>query len=472
MKGLFCANFAFDRNGWKACKSVWCGTCYTPPENVKFYKHEIVDEGGFHWVRIKDMNRHCSARDGDNLVTPFQCDTCVFRNLQGRNPSSHDQLLLECIRQANLDALWGRETATVSATLRSVTQTIKALQQVQVRPPYPPLGPFPTSDTMGYAVAIAMLLKSRERGRYAEYQQFESIRKLRAGYSNVYMASLKGVESLRTVGGDKAKHFLNDCPTHSQWFEKFSKGCLSRMGQVVKQDRAVSLDLMHALMERLECEWSSAEDIRSKKVIASIGAYALIAFCGSFRGPEVFLVDLFGLRKYVEENPRYKDKEYVIIPLMGRFKNELGEMYHLTPLAAKTRSGLEVKKWIGRLVQVRTMENRNHGPAFADSNNGVISYSVYEREILERFQSIQMERSDIIPADVQVLEEYGLSRSFRRGATSEARARGVTGEDVDLTNRWRSFEGARGHRPRLTMRDHYSDIRLMIPALLRFSESL
>jgi hypothetical protein len=83
-----------------------------------------------------------------------------------------------------------------------------------------------------------------------------------------------------------------------------------------------------------------------------------------------------------------------------------------------------------------------------------------------------MERSDIIPADVQVLEEYGLSRSFRRGATSEARARGVTGEDVDLTNRWRSFEGARGHRPRLTMRDHYSDIRLMIPALLRFSGSL
>jgi hypothetical protein len=82
---------------------------------------------------------------------------------------------------------------------------------------------------------------------------------------------------------------------------------------------------------------------------------------------------------------------------MGRFKNELGEMYHLTPLVAKTRSGLEVKKWIGRLVQLRTMENRNHGPAFADSNNGVISYSMYEREILERFQSIQMDRSDIKP---------------------------------------------------------------------------
>ena len=71
-----------------------------------------------------------------------------------------------------------------------------------------------------------------------------------------------------------------------------------------------------------------------------------------------------------------------------------------------------------------------------------------------------------------MLEEYGLSRSFRRGATSEARARGVKAEDVDLSNRWRNFESAKGHRPRLAMRDHYSDIRLLIPALLRFSEGL
>jgi hypothetical protein len=65
---------------------------------------------------------------------------------------------------------------------------------------------------------------------------------------------------------------------------------------------------------------------------------------------------------------------------MGRFKNELGKIYHLMPLAAKTKSGLEVKKWVERLVQVRTMKDWNHGPAFADSNNGTISYSVYERE--------------------------------------------------------------------------------------------
>lgn len=49
---------------------------------------------------------------------------------------------------------------------------------------------------------------------------------------------------------------------------------------------------------------------------------------------------------------------------------------------------------------------------------------------------------------------------------------GVNSEDIDLANRWRNFESAKGCRPHMAMRDHYSDIRLLIPALLHFSESL
>ncbi len=94
------------------------------------------------------------------MVTPFQCDTCVFHNLHGRNPGVQDLLVMECIRQMNLDALWGRESATVESTLRATRQTIKLLKQVRMEPPYPLLGPFPVADNLGYAVAIAMLLKS------------------------------------------------------------------------------------------------------------------------------------------------------------------------------------------------------------------------------------------------------------------------------------------------------------------------
>jgi hypothetical protein len=186
----------------------------------------------------------------------------------------------------------------------------------------------------------------------------------------------------------------------------------------------------------------------------------------------MFLVDLFGLHKYGREDLKTSGgKTYVIVPLLGRFKNELGDQYHLTPMVAESSSELKIRVWIRRLLDASAAEGRTRGPAFVAPRKEH-PYVWYEREILERLHGIQQNWPDLIPEDVQVLEEYGLSRSFRRGATSEARARGIDRDDIDLTNRWRTFEGAKGKRPRMAMRDHYSDIRLLIPALIRFSEGL
>jgi hypothetical protein len=437
-----------------------------------FYHYKATDEEGFEWTVKKDEGRHGSGRDGDHLITTFQCDLCTFRNLKLRNPSEQDAVLMSCIRQVNLDALWGREVATVGSTKRAVDQMLKIWNELGVEPMLPALGPFPVEDKMGVAVAIAMIMKSRKPGRYADHQQFETIRKLRSGFTNVYLCSKAETEELHTVGGDSAKHSLSKCPTHSLWFERFTKGCLSRMGQIVKQDRAISVEVMLALLGALETELEEAVRPPQRSLLVSLGAFSAIAFCGSFRGQEVFLTDLSGLKKYTQENESPNLAPHVIIPLLGRFKGEIGSRYHLTPMAAKTRSGIDVKVWVERLVEQKALEGRSNGPAFGDSKGNVAQASVYEVEILDRLQMIQNKEPSIIPADILVHEEYGISRSFRRGATSEARARGVAPEDIDLINRWRTFENAKGRRPRQSMRDHYSDIRLMIPALLRFSQAL
>jgi len=350
--------------------------------------------------------------------------------------------------------------------------TNKQLAKVQLPAPFPPLGPLPTIDEFSYSVAIAMLLKYLEPGRYATTQQYETIRKLRAGFSNVYLASVPGLASLRLTGGDKPQQLINDCPTNSFWFERFGRGCLSRMGQIIRQDRAVLFELLHALCSMLELEWEAATHVRDRLAVASLGAFSVIAFCGSFRGPELFLVDLHGLIKYGEEQLISNGIEYVIVPLLGRFKTELGEQYHLTPMVATARSGLQIKMWIQRVLQVKQEAGLSRGPAFVGPTPGSWAYGWYERELLERFQQIQGRKPEIIPPDVAVLEEYGLSRSFRRGATSEAKARGTQPDDVDLANRWHTFKGAKGKRPRLAMRDHYADIHLLIPALIRFSVNM
>jgi len=128
------------------------------------------------------------------------------------NPTPQDGLITTCIQQVNLDALWGHESATVHANTRAIGQLLKQWKILGLPPCLPPLGPHPPVDSFGYAVATGMILKSWDKGHYAAYQQFETIRKLRSGFTNTYMSSLEGATSLHTIGGDPAKHYLSQCP--------------------------------------------------------------------------------------------------------------------------------------------------------------------------------------------------------------------------------------------------------------------
>ena len=381
-----------------------------------------------------------------------------------------DDLLLCCLRRANSDAVWGRESHTVQATLRAMRQLVTQLGLVGVDPKLPPLGPYPVNDGFGIRVAIGMLLKSLSPGRHSStYQQFETIRKLRAGYSNVFMASVQGTQSLRTVGGDRVKHYLTQSPTQSLWFERFSQGCLRRMGQDVRKDWAITLPAMHALHQLLLEEWEQATSEEGREEIATCGAFIMVAFCGSLRGNETFLLDLAGLRKYLQD---LKDENHVIVPLLGRYKGEQHTRFHLMPLAATTDSGLRVREWLTRLVQVRERQGLVRGPAFQDKKGGILNPRLIEGQLMDRLQMVKETQAGIIPADVDCHEHFGISRSFRRGATSVARTRGIKDKYVELINRWRKFEDARGRQPSLPMVEHYSDVQQLIPELVKFSQGL
>jgi hypothetical protein len=455
---------------------VWCGACYTPHPLDRFHVNTPKDEDGFEWLsKPSDAFRYKQARNGDQLITPFQCEWCLFRLLTGTIPNltrREDTFLMCLLRRANLDAFWGRETNTVLANRRNLDQLLRLWYTATLREPcLPSVGPFPTVDVFGVTVAVAMLVKSLEPGRYKDYSQFETMRKLRSAFSNLYHASLEGSTSRVALGQNSSKTFLSACPTHSLWFERFSRGCLLRMGQVVKQDLAISIRVMLALLEVLEQEWRTADE-HKKQSIAIIGAFICIAYAGSFRGNEVFLVDLFGLIKYSQKSLQEGGVKYVIIPLLGRFKGEEGERYHLTPLAYRSDSGINIGVWVERLVWTKQLHKQSHGPAFSDRSGKLISSNWIEMEILDRLHEIQTTNPEIISQDVNVYEDFGISRSFRRGATTQARNKGVQENDIDAMNRWRSTEQAKGRKPRLKMQDHYSDIQQMVPTLLRFSKAL
>jgi hypothetical protein len=141
-------------------------------------------------------------------------------------------------------------------------------------------------------------------------------------------------------------------------------------------------------------------------------------------------------------------------------------------MAARTNSGLEVKVWIQRLVQVRERQGRYQGPTFQDGRGNLVSPSKIEGRLVDQLQAIKESQPGVIPVEVDCAEQFGISRSFRRGATTAARARGVNDRQVELINRWQKVERAKGCHPSLPMIEHYSDIQGMVPEMVKFSQAL
>jgi len=115
---------------------------------------------------------------------------------------------------------------------------------------------------------------------------------------------------------------------------------------------------------------------------------------------------------------------------------------------------------------------RVRGPAFCDRVGEVASSFAYDTGFVERLLVLQAARPELIPVENDLSEQFGVSRSFRRGSTSVARTRGVDDKYVQLINRWRTVESARGRQPTLPMKEHYSGIVILVPAMVKYSLAL
>ena len=142
---------------------------------MKFPIRTPKDEEGFEHVVEGDKDRFKYATDGANGMCPFQCDLCHFRNIQGRDPTPltnpRDLLAMDCIRRANLDAIWAREPTTISRNLGQARKMEELGELLGFTHVVPPMGPYPLQDTFGMKVACCTLLKSLEPGKWEETMQ-------------------------------------------------------------------------------------------------------------------------------------------------------------------------------------------------------------------------------------------------------------------------------------------------------------
>jgi hypothetical protein len=262
-----------------------------------------TDEDGFENVIESDVDRFKCGRDGDNLMIPFQCDLCHFRNIQNRNPDprkyAKDGLALRCIRRANLDSFWSRESSTVSqnaSQARTMEDLGEALGFDSVAPP---MGLFPLKDTFGMKIACVTLMKSLAPGKWEATVQYATARRMRSVFSNLFHASHQG-ESMAVMAYEQQKMFTIPCPTYGYWYQRFNLGLHKRMGDVVRSDFAVTSEIIKALLDVLNEEWEDAISTGARAKIVEMAFVLVAGYCCGLREEEIVKIDLAGLLKYLE----------------------------------------------------------------------------------------------------------------------------------------------------------------------------
>ena len=245
-----------------------------------------------------------------------------------------------------------------------------------------------------------------------------------------------------------------------------------RMGDEVHQDQAIILVVMYKLIEGLDFDFARSKSNEEKGRIADQAVFVLAVFLAVLREEEVFKLVLSEARGYLLEGRNNRIHPHVVLPLRGSFKGGTGENFHFVVVTVWINSRLAIWKWLERGIAFRERRGVVRGYCFTNSKGGMVNAKDLEVDSLNRIARIQQRYPDLIRPGSEVHEEYGLSRSFRRGSKSEVKNRGVSDSDIDRNNRWRKVEKAEARKPKLKMRENYIDMLVSLEIFLRYSQAL
>ena len=490
--GIVCANYGKKRGAFEPCHQAWHARCFVIPKPDPFPRRlqpkskELVgdkdEEEADGWEMSSGEREtfeleYNQARAGDHLLTAFQCDICHFRNIQGRDPllqRHQDRSLMLCIRRASLDAFWGSRPGTVAGHLKEFKTFTRISEELGIDQPFRshPRGPYPLEDSVGMVAAVAMLQRSFHPGRNSTTVQWATCRKIRSCVSNIIHTSPMGSGLASMTDGQKVSHFTAS-PTNHVWFQSFAKGCKNRMGEVILQDQALSIDDLLALLNSLDAKWGKAKaDSNWQELfeIANIGTAIACGYSAGLRGEELGLIRLQRSREKSKLGGKHERKPHMVLALQGRFKGVDGNKWHHIPLAIKTFSGIENERWFSRLIWVYSHYEIDSGPLLRKSpfSHEPARISDLDAFFIDALQETSAKAQESGSNTIESLDTFSVRRSLRRGSTAQARNRKVPTDIIYLHNRWRNPGVPHGGG----IIEHYTDTKVAVESLLRYSEEL
>jgi hypothetical protein len=320
-------------------------------------------------------------------------------------------------------------------------------------------------------VARFTLSKSPEKGRWENAVQCATTRRLRSAHVNFCHASHWG-EASSVMAHETQKLVTTPCPTRGCWHHRFSVGLQKRMGDAVKSDHAVTSEIVEELLEQLDSEWEAATRDRERKQIADMRFLIAAGFLRGLQGEEIMKSDLGGLMKCLEKGRNHASCPHLIVALLGRLKGETGEHHHMMVMARESRSGISGGVWADRVVQANRSNNRLQGHVFTKGRARQAQVADFEEEFINRLEGLKLVQPGLFEPGIDVSAACSLFRSLQRGSNTEAIRNKVESTIIDLNNRWRKFERARGGMPSLSMQQHCTQMQGVLAALWEHSRSL
>jgi hypothetical protein len=123
----------------------------------------------------------------------------------------------------------------------------------------------------------------------------------------------------------------------------------------------------------------------------------------------------------------------------------------------------------GALARLKIVDGLTSGFMFLNSGGKVAKASDFEEKMITRLEWIQQNTEGIIPFSIKLWEEFGVRRSMRRGATTEALNAGIDGATTDANNGWRKVEAAKWEMLRYSMRQRYTPVLQDLIHQIKFS---
>jgi hypothetical protein len=281
-----------------------------------------------------------------------------------------------------------------------------------------------------------------------------------------------GADIVLSSGDIRGRYITTLCPSEGRWYSLFSTGVSVRMGDIVTQDRAYTIGIVHAIIQMFEEQFmEEGYDMPVRDMEAVM--FFLASCLGGFRGYETVWTDLGALRYDLEYCEDQEDFQAVAWPVTGRFKGEHGSWNHyIIPIAGTTGSGIRMFEWTQQAIKRLELAGRIDGWMFRKPNG--IDRALagdYAENIYSKLEVLQ-DTTSLIDKGCVVREEYGMQRSGRRFFDTQCINMKVSKTDIEFQCRWRTDRAKGGKTVKRSMLHTYAEVRNMKPTLLRPSQAL